>query len=490
MNDSVVSTDLPNGLRAYIVLVGIAGMAWMVYLVQGVVWDPATVGEMALFILLIVSAGSFPLPVAPRVKADVTTVVLFAAALLLEPGVAALAGVAGMVTYTVSNRFWRERLHLPWYKYPFNAGQTALYLGITSVVFHALSSDGVVLTAAVVPAAVCMYILNTALVSFVVTLQTGMNPIRIWWMGTRENGSVEIAQLAFGSLGAIVYRESPWTVVALLIPVAILYLAFSRLAGANARLEEALDKLESLQGRIVSTSKLASVGAISLDLAHQIKNPLAILLGHLEGMQDRLGLEPGSSERRHLDSALDASWRIQEVTQTFASIGHQKWVELDLRELLDEALGMAGLRNLKRIKTIRDYGEDPLSIKGNPVLIQEAFSNIFSNAMDAGTDGTAVITSNAARGKGVVIVRISDNGEGIARDRMTHLFEPFHTTKPDGQGLGLFAAKHILEMHEGSVEITSEEGEGTCVIISLPGAHSEDDGPEGGTDNLLSLGSR
>ena len=487
MNESGVEPSLPKGLRAYIALVGISGMAWLAYLVPGAEWDAAALGEMALFVLLIVAAGSFPLPVAPRVKADVTTAVLFAAALLLEPGVAVLAGVTGIVIYTVSNRFWGQRLRLPWYKYPFNAGQTALYVGVASVIFQALSPGDVVLTGAVVPAAVCIYMLNTALVSCAVTLQMGMNPVRIWWMGTRGNGPAEFALLAFGFLGAVVYRESPWTIVALFIPVAIIYMAFSRLAGANARLEEALGKLEALQGRIVSTSKLASVGAISLDLAHQIKNPLAIVLGRLEGVQDRL--EVGTRERHHVDIALDAGWRIQELTKTFSSIGQQKWVEQDVRELLDEALGMAGLRNHKRIDTIRAYGEDLAYIRGNPVLIREAFSNIFSNAMEAVTDGEAVITVDASRVNGTVIVRVSDNGEGISDDRIPRLFEPFNTTKPNGQGLGLFAAKHILEMHEGSVEIASEQGEGTCVTMSLPVAPSEDDGPEESNDNLLSLGS-
>ena len=242
MNESAVKASLPEGLRAYIALVGISGMAWLAYLVQGTEWETATFGEMALFILLIVAAGSFPLPVAPRIKADATTAVLFAAALLLEPGVAALAGVAGIVTYTVSNRLWGARLSLPWYKYPFNAGQTALYVGMTSIMFQALSPGDVVLTAAVVPAAVCMYMFNTALVSCAAGLQMGVNPIRMWWMGTKENGPAEFAQLAFGFLGAIAYRESPWTVVALLIPVAIIYLSFSKQAQSQLQLEELMKK--------------------------------------------------------------------------------------------------------------------------------------------------------------------------------------------------------------------------------------------------------
>ena len=66
-------------------------------------------------------------------------------------------------------------------------------------------------------------------------------------------------------------------------------------------------------------------------------------------------------------------------------------------------------------------------------------------------------------------MRISDDGVGIAQEKMARLFEPFRTTKPNGHGLGLFAAKHILEMHEGSVEVDSVEGQGTTVTLSFPG---------------------
>ena len=482
------NTNLPIRLRAYILLTCAVGMAWLAYLVLWGEWEPSTYGEMGLFFVLIVVAGSFPLSVTPGVKADVTTAVLFAAALLLGPAAATVTAVAGILVTYIVIRLWGDALRLPGYiypfhKYPFNLGETALSVGLTSALFHALTAGDGILAAAVVPAAACMYLLNTALVSGAVKLELGVNPVRVWWEGTRENGLAELSLFAFGFLGAVAYRESPWTVLALFIPVAIIYLAFSRLANANTQLEEALRKLEALQGRILSTSKLASIGALSLDLAHQIKNPLAIVLGRLEELQDRM--EGGSRDRRNLDIAMEAGWRIQELTHTFASIGRHKWVELDIGELLDEALGMAGLRNRKRIETRRDYREGPLKVRGNPVLIREALSNIFSNAMEA-VDQGGVISIGASRVNGAVIARISDNGAGIPRDKMVHMFEPFYSTKTNGHGLGLFAAKHILEMHHGGVEIDSVDGEGTVVTVRFPTTPASYEPPEESSDSLLS----
>ena len=115
-----------------------------------------------------------------------------------------------------------------------------------------------------------------------------INPFVFWWTGTRANGAAELDLLSFGFLGAVVYEGSPWASAALIIPVAVIYLAFSHLASVNTR-------LESLQGRTVSTSKLASIEALSLNLAHQIKNPLAIILGRLDGCMTGLVMGPLSA---------------------------------------------------------------------------------------------------------------------------------------------------------------------------------------------------
>jgi signal transduction histidine kinase len=100
-------------------------------------------------------------------------------------------------------------------------------------------------------------------------------------------------------------------------------------------------------------------------------------------------------------------------------------------------------------------------------LIREALSNFFGNALDAVEDG-GQITISAATEQDAVAVRITDNGVGIPADQIPRLFEPLHTTKPQGQGLGLFAAKHILEMHQGTVDIKSSAGDGTTVVVRLP----------------------
>jgi len=447
----------------------------MIYLGMNEEWSLFVVANTCFFILLIIVTGSFPLPVAPRATADISTAVLFGVALLLEPGIAVFTAVAGKSISYLTVRGLGDRLKLPgyrypYYKYPFNLGEVAITAGVTSFVFHTLGTTGDYLTPVIILAGGAMYLTNTALITAIVSVEMKINPLLFWWMGTKENGAAEISLLSFGFLGAVVYQESPWTSAALIIPVAVIYVAFSRLASSNTRLEDALERLEALQGRILSTAKLASIGAISLDLAHQIKNPLAIMLGRLEGLQDRL--EEGTRERRHVDIAQDAGWRIQDLTQTFTYIGRQEWVDLDIQGLLDESLGMAGLRSSKRVDTSWSIAADLPRIRGNPVLIREALSNFFSNALEAVDEG-GHISIDVAQEDEFLAVMISDDGVGIPSDQLELLFEPFHTTKSEAQGLGLFAAKHILEMHQGTVEIQSSKGSGATVIIKFPVAAPE-----------------
>ena len=417
----------------------------------------ATVVESVLLVALIVLAGSFPLPVGPNVRTDMTTALLFAAAIMLEPGAVAIVGSAGVLVYTIMQR-------LPWYKHPFNTAVTALYVGLASYVFHGVSQGDALISVALIPAAATMYLVNTGLITGVASIQMFMNPFRFWWDGTRENGLAELSLLASGFLGAVLYEVSPWTALALFPPVIILYIAFSSLGRTNTELAGALTNLEKLQGTIANNAKMASIGALYLDMSHQIKNPLAVMIGRLESLEYRL--DKDDSNHRYLDIALEVGWRIQVLADNFTAMGHKKWVELDVPTLLSEAYEMAGIQNHKSLNTDWDYNDDLPKVSGNAVLLREGFSNIFTNAMDTVGD-KGLIATTASRVNGSVVVRISDDGGGIPDEIAEHLFEPMHTTKEKGSGIGLFAAKHILEIHKGSVEIESEPDRGTSVILTL-----------------------
>ncbi|MBI2871910.1 MAG: HAMP domain-containing histidine kinase [Chloroflexi bacterium] len=445
-------------LATVIVGVFLAGAGWLVYLLRLVEWSWPVAETASLFTVLVVAAGLFPLQVGPRIKATVTTAALFPIVLLLPPGVAALAAVVGGVAYQVVLRF-------PWYKYPFNAGQVAISVGLASWAFHALAGDDLTTPAVAVPV-LSMFLVNSSLVSLVAAVQTRATPLRLWWRGTRENGLAELSLFAFGYLAAVAYHEHPVAILALLVPVFIIYFAFSRLSRANMLLQEAYDKLKSLEGQVLQNAKLATVGAFTLDLSHQLKNPLFIVIGRLESLQRRMSPEDPMAPK--IDEAVRAAWRMNELAEAFLSVARQRWVKLNLVPLLEEAIGMSTIRVNKSVTIERAYDVQAVHTEGHPILLREALSNLVSNAVEAVPAGGKVrVELSVAQGEHLR-VSITDSGPGMPQAQYARLFEPFNTSKRNGIGLGLFSAKHIVEMHHGCLNVESVAGQGTRVEVQLP----------------------
>jgi signal transduction histidine kinase len=103
-------------------------------------------------------------------------------------------------------------------------------------------------------------------------------------------------------------------------------------------------------------------------------------------------------------------------------------------------------------------------------MLQQAFLNLYLNAIDAMEEsGTLTIRTGLAEGQKQAVVEIIDNGAGIDEAALPHVFNPFFTTKKYGTGLGLSQVKKIIDQHRGSIEVFSRKGEGTRVIVTLPG---------------------
>ena len=114
---------------------------------------------------------------------------------------------------------------------------------------------------------------------------------------------------------------------------------------------------------------------------------------------------------------------------------------------------------------------------------------MLTNALEA-VEATGQISMISYRVDGTVVARISDNGMGIPADRIAGLFEPFHSTKTYGHGLGLFTARHILEMHEGRIDVESEEHRGTSVTIVMPAEQTQEEMVTPGPDSVSSVQTR
>ncbi len=471
MSESGVDRPLPEPMRLPMAFVGVTGAIVLAYLVPTAVWNATTVLEMGLLAVLMVAAGAFPLPVARGVRMEVTPAVTFSAVLVLDPAMAALSGAVGVLGSFVVTAARTRTTAVDAHEYAFNTGSVALHVGLASTTFHALTTDGGLSGHAVAAAALVSYGTRAALVIFVARWSSNIGRFRVWWRAAQQDGPAEIGLLCLGLVGAVAYRESPQTIVLLALPVALVYLAFSRLVDTTGRLDAAERDLEDLQGDVFNSAKLASVGAMSLDLAHQVKIPLSTVLGQLQRLQ--LRTDGDDPRRSHLEAAVDAGRRIHQLTENFTTMAQHERERVDVPQVLGEAFRMAELSTKANVRPKWSYQLGLPVVSGNPVLLREAFANLLANAMDA-IEADGVIQINVARDGEAIVTGISDNGPGIPPEVMAHLFEPFHSTKRDGMGLGLFAARHILELGGGSLDIESPRGHGTTATVRLPVWRHED----------------
>ncbi len=228
------------------------------------------------------------------------------------------------------------------------------------------------------------------------------------------------------------------------------------------------------QERLRTAEEVAVVGDMTSRYAHEMKNILAVIGGSVD-LLERAIAQSG-------DSALRIVSRLKSQAQELESLALSLLAMR--RDHTTEEVMMCGdlghlLLDLANLTEILGQGKDlevvvrvePVACTHSPRLVREALFNILKNATEASPDGGLVSIECQKAGE-MVHISISDQGRGLPAYLKDRLFEPFFTTKGSrGTGLGLGVARHIIEeVHRGSIDIRSAEGEGTTVTVTLPGA--------------------
>ena len=218
--------------------------------------------------------------------------------------------------------------------------------------------------------------------------------------------------------------------------------------------------------------------------SHELRTPLASIIGYVETLRDD-NLDPATT-RKFLDTTLRETYRLQSLVSDLMSLSrveaekHDQPTEIiDLAPVVERAArDAAGSERASRMKfEIRQ----PLRIQGDMPQIEQLVRNLVDNALKYGEAGTPVTIELAAAKDGQASLTVSDQGEGIAADHLPHLTRRFYRTDPGrsrasgGTGLGLAIVKHIVERHRGRLDIQSELGKGTSVVVRIPTAPNEPD---------------
>ncbi len=233
------------------------------------------------------------------------------------------------------------------------------------------------------------------------------------------------------------------------------------------RVEERTRELQNAQERLIRHEKLAAAGKIAGTISHELRNPLGAISNSIYFLNMKLS-EADEKVRKHIDNIqneVERARRIITELLDFTRIKQPDFVTGDIVPIVKIALAQVTIP--PGINTRFESHPASIPIKMDPALLQQAFINIITNAVQAMPQGGSLaITLSVNEDR--VIIRFQDSGVGIPKENMNLIFEPLFSTKKAGIGLGLSLVKDIVEKHEGNITVESEVNQGTTFLFSFP----------------------
>jgi len=252
------------------------------------------------------------------------------------------------------------------------------------------------------------------------------------------------------------------------------------LSGSASRLLWKLVQHESkLEAELLQAEKLAGIGSFAAGIAHDINNPLQLIMGLAENLAEERDLTAVHEQSRDIIEAVKRTSAIcRDLTRYSRRASPHQDVLVSVNEKLDEALKIARYASrLHDIEMIKQY-QPGVAVKSNPDELLHVLVNLITNAVHAMEHSGGTLTLETTLRDGQVHVRISDTGCGIAPDKIPEIFEPFFTTKAPGKGtgLGLYNVKTIVNKMHGTIAVDSQIDKGTTLTLTFPNAEPDEQG--------------
>ncbi|MBC8320878.1 MAG: MCP four helix bundle domain-containing protein [Bacteroidetes bacterium] len=240
------------------------------------------------------------------------------------------------------------------------------------------------------------------------------------------------------------------------------------------KIEQNIIEIKSAQEELQSTEKFALLGRLSGSIAHEIKNPLAVIDSSVYILKMKLKnaddstLEHINRIKNQVDISNQIIISLQDLSKTQKSVKQP----FDIADSIEKSITLAGLSD-DEIRIIKKVERGSCTINADVNQLAIAFKNIIINAMQAmGDKGTLLITATGIDNN-MCEISFKDSGSGIPIDKLDQIFEPFYSTKTKNLGIGLTIIKNIIEENGGTIEVTSEIGEGSVFIVRFPASKTK-----------------
>jgi len=228
--------------------------------------------------------------------------------------------------------------------------------------------------------------------------------------------------------------------------------------------------MKKLESELRLKDRMAAVGELSAGIAHEIRNPLAAIAGSVQVLKSSKSLSP--QEQRLMSIVLKESERLNKSIADFLRfvrpqerLAAQFDIAASLSETLDLLANSSELRPDHEIR--REIVPPSFMVFGDGDQIRQVFWNIARNAVQAMPSGGVLTVRTEPDGDSYNIV-FADSGQGMSDADLRRLFQPFRTNFPSGTGLGMAISYRIVQEHGGRIDVTSREGAGTTITVSLP----------------------
>jgi signal transduction histidine kinase len=305
------------------------------------------------------------------------------------------------------------------------------------------------------------------------------------------HGTLENALQAFKAGNIFEYLLKPLDDIAVLNTIVERALERRNLRRHNRllfeQLQQAYEELKRKSEALIQNEKLSAIGQLAAGVAHELNNPLTAVLGFAQVIYEKLKHHTpnGWSEAEHarlmqaLENMMQGVYRARDIISTLLRFARTSDPShrclVDINQVLRDTFVFTEHALLRHGLVLnRQLAPELPPVWGNPARLQQVFTNLLINAQQATPSGGVITVSTAPSEdpKGVW-VHVADSGKGIPEEELERIFEPFYTRKEEGTGLGLSITRQIVLEHNGTIQVKSEVGQGSCFSVFLPAAEAE-----------------